>query len=206
MMILYAFISCQKRFPECYEMILKMMRIFNKDFVIIKGGYQNDFYDESSHILELACNDFYEGLPEKILKTYKFIYNNKIFDKYEFICKLDDDMIIHKIFDNNMMYDYCGIVQKTDGNRRWHIGKCSKESKFNTEPYNGIFVPWCKGGYGYILSRLAISKIIINNDYINEIYEDLYMGKLLHEHGIFPKHLLDLDKYISSPEHKNKRA
>jgi hypothetical protein len=201
-MILYIFISCQKRFPESYERIIKMMLPFNNDYLIVKGGSDKNYYNENSHILELDCNDFYEGLPEKVLKTYKFIYNNKIFNKYNFICKLDDDMILHKIFDNDILSDYCGIIQKTTGNRNWHIGKCSKESKFNTKPYDGIYVPWCKGGYGYILSRFAIENLINNTEYFDEIYEDVYIAKILYERIIFPKHLSGLSKYISSPDHK----
>ena len=37
--------------------------------------------------------------------------------------------------------------------------------------------------------------------YCDEIYEDLYIGKILHMNNVFPKHIPDFYKYISSPEH-----
>ena len=180
-----------------------MMSSFKADFIIVKGGCDVNLYDPKTHILELECNDFYEGLPEKIVKTYAFINQNMLFDKYLHICKLDEDMIIHKLLDVHTLGDYCGTIQSNDGNRRWHIGRCSAGCRFNDEEYKGIFVPWCKGGYGYVLSKYALGKIATDSSYYDEIYEDLYIGKILHINNVFPKHISDFYKYISSPEHSS---
>ena len=93
--ILYIFISCQSRFNNCYNRIKNMMKNLNsEDYIIVKGGYKYTHYIKEEKLLHLNCNDFYEGLPEKVLKTYKFISDDNNFVKYNFICKLDDDMII----------------------------------------------------------------------------------------------------------------
>lgn len=70
-----------------------------QDYLIITGGYQINNHLPNKKLLQLNCNDFYEGLPEKIHNTYTFIYQNDYFNNYKYICKLDDDMVIkhHKI-------------------------------------------------------------------------------------------------------------
>ena len=74
-----------------------------------------------------------------------------------------------------------------NGNRRWHINRCTPGSKFNNTPYNGIYVPWCLGGFGYILSRKAINVVgNYNENYDDEIYEDLLIGKILLKSDIKP--------------------
>jgi len=203
-MILYIFISCQKN-KNKHKRIHYMMKILNySNYIIIMGGFKNTNYQNKKKILELNCNDFYEGLPEKIVKTYKYICNNKDFNKYSHFCKLDEDMIIKKLLLTDILSDYCGIVQSVEGNRKWHIGKCSKNSYFNDKEYSGIFVPWCKGGYGYILSHKALEYILQTTNNINSdvIYEDVYIGIILNNNNIYPKIINNLTEYIYSPEHK----
>ena len=76
-------------------------------------------------------------------------------------------MTINKYINPNNLkqIDYTGNVQRVEGNRKWHIGKCSNNSKWNTQKYTGKFVPWCKGGYGYIISRTAINLIKDDDKY-----------------------------------------
>jgi len=170
--------------------------------LIVTGTDDETKFKEN--ILYLKCNDHYEGLPEKVIKMYKYIFENIEFDNYSHIIKLDSDMNIlrkipHDIFRD---LDYGGITGATAGNRQWHIGRCSPSSKFNTQPYTGEYVPWCKGGYGYILSRRVLSILSEHaTDYFNEIYEDLYVAKVLLKYGIKPVNILAFKSYVKSPNH-----
>ena len=106
-----------------------MMNNLNyKDYIIVLGGI-NNYFNLKNKILFLKCNDNYEGLPEKIIKTYNFIYRSNLYIKYKYICKCDDDIIINKLIESNKLYDYCGNLRNSYiGDREWHIGKCSKNS------------------------------------------------------------------------------
>jgi hypothetical protein len=201
-MILYVFITCEKRLEKCYMRIREMMEKLNSsDFIIVKGLGKED-YDKEKHLLTLDCNDYYEGLPEKVVKTFKYIYDNGItFEKYNFICKLDDDMLVKALLNENDLFDYCGNVRHQNGFRNWHIGKCSKDSLFNTTEYSGVFVPWCLGGFGYVVSKKAIGFIEKDTNYFNEIYEDVYIGKILYQNNIFPNSILNMNNYLYSGDH-----
>ncbi len=196
-MLLYIFISCKSRIDQCYPRITGMMNKLNNDnYIIVTGGNNEYNYYKDKRLLEIVCNDYYEGLPEKVIKTYNFICENDLFNKFTHFCKLDDDMLIRKNIDISILTDYCGTVQNVSGNRYWHINKCSTNCLFNTTPYTGPFVPWCKGGYGYIISRISLKILSNDTNYYNEIYEDLYVGKILHNKQITPDNIPNLSKYI----------
>lgn len=207
-MILYLFITCYRCDQIKYQSELRISNIVKmmtqlkiQDFCFVTGGYDKDSYSEKEKIIKLNCNDYYEGLPEKMIKTLRFINNNDFFNRYTHICKLDDDMIIEKPLIIDTYLDYGGRINKIEGNRKWHIGKCSKNSKWNHTIYKGRYVPWAVGGYGYILSKKSIS-LILENDFNKEeeIYEDLMIAKMLYK-KIEPINIDDLADYIFSPEH-----
>ena len=110
------------------------------------------------------------------------------FINYTHFVKLDENINIIRPLPNNIFnnINYAGKVQYYQGNRRWHFGKCSSNNKYYNIEYQGEFVPWCKGGYGYIISRTAINLIKDNQDFTNHIYEDLYLGLILREKNILP--------------------
>jgi hypothetical protein len=193
-MILYVFITHQNNLKNCYDRICKMM---TNDFVIIQGGFIKDSYDEKSKIIKLNCNDGYAGLPEKINKTFSFLISDERFNQYTHFCKLDDDMQVIKRFEN-LTDDYLGNVYFGDGNRQWHIGRCG--NFWDRIPYIGEFKPWCMGGFGYIVSRNALEKVLPNHNYLDHIYEDVYIGLLMNKYGIKPKNI-DIKNYLLSPEH-----
>lgn len=198
--ILYIFITCKSRFDNCYNRIIEMMKNFNyNEFIIIKGGSDIEYYDIKKHILNLVCNDYYEGLPEKVIKTLTFIYNTKLYNKYKYICKVDDDIIIKKIFTTEKLPNYCGKIFKS-GNRSYHIGRCSENSKFNNIKYTGKYVPFCAGGYGYIVSIKLLEFIVKDEDYKNEIFEDLYIAKILYKYNTYPKDI-NITDYLYSKDH-----
>lgn len=202
--ILYIFFTHELNFNNVYTKIQTMMsKLNNKNYIIVKGIDLDSYYDKDNKVLNINCNDKYEGLPEKVLKTYKYIINNTEFNTYNNFFKLDDDMIITKLINENDIkkYDYYGKVHISyNGNRKWHIGKCSTNSKFNTTEYKGVYIPWCLGGYGYIISRYAIKLIQTNTNYKDHIYEDLYISLLLNEHNIKPINI-NIQNYVISPEH-----
>lgn len=80
--------------------------------------------------------------------------------------------------------------------RKWHHGKC--ENKFyNTYSYELDFDSrYCLGAPGYVLSRRATSLLskfysanFSDNCRAYEIYEDVFVGKLLRRHKIYPQRL-----------------
>lgn len=204
-MILYLFLSCQKLIHKNYERIKNMMKQLNyENYALITGGYTESSFDENEKILKLNCNDAYEGLPEKMIKAYKFICENDKFNDITYICKLDEDMILHKLLNENNLTDYCGkIHNRKNGNRKWHIGKCTPGSKFNNKRYTGDFVPYCFGGIGYVLSRKSLNILKDDKNYNDEIYEDLYIAKVLKENNIYPKKIKRIKFFFNSNAHKN---
>jgi hypothetical protein len=174
------------------------MSKFNSDFLIIQGGNIKDTYDEHSKILSLNCNDKYIGLPEKIIKTFNYLISDKRFSKYTHFIKCDDDITVIKKFEK-IEGDYLGKVQYVEGNRKWHIGRT--DTFWDKLPYLGEYKPWCLGGYGYIVSRKILESIIPNYEYLEHIYEDVYMGLLINRIGISPKNI-NIKEYLISPDHK----
>ena len=194
-MVLYIFITHQKNINICYDRIVNMMK---NDFIVVQGGFIKDEYDEDKKILKLNCNDSYIGLPEKVMKTFHYLISDDRFSKYTHFCKLDDDMIVTKRFEN-LTDDYLGNVSYQEGSRNWHIGRCG--NFWDKVPYLGKFVPWCMGGFGYIVSRQALQKVLPNFNYSDHIYEDLYMAIILNSSGVFPK-MINTKEYLISPDHK----
>ena len=193
-MTLYVFLTHQKNIQNCYDNISKMMV---SDFVVIQGGFISDEYNEEKRILNLNCNDGYAGLPEKVMKSFHFLMNDDRFSKYTHFCKLDDDMKVIKRFEN-IDGDYLGNVHYLDGNRRWHMGRCG--NFWDNIPYMGEFSPWCMGGFGYVVSRDALEKALPNFNYIDHIYEDVYVGIIMKNIGISPQHI-NIKEYLVSPDH-----
>lgn len=183
-------------------MVNMMEKLGNKHFIVVVGGFKHTEFNEKYRVLKLNCNDYYEGLPEKVIKTYDFISQNKRFDMYTHFCKLDDDMVIkHLIPLNKNLTDYCGEVRYTEGDRRYHVGRCTKHSKFNTTEYLGEYVPWCLGGSGYLLSKKSLNILSDDKNYYDEIYEDLYVAKLLESEDIYPRIYPNLSAFVSPLPH-----
>jgi len=193
-MTLYVFITHQNNINNCYERIKQMMV---NDFVVVQGGFVKDTYDEEKKIINLNCNDSYIGLPEKVMKTFHFLVSDERFSQYTHFCKLDDDMKVIKRFDK-ITDDYIGFVHHGDGNRQWHMGRCG--NFWDRVPYIGDFKPWCMGGFGYVVSRSALEKITPNFNYLDHIYEDVYIGLLMNSVGVTPINI-DTKKYMVSPDH-----
>lgn len=192
--VLYVFITHQGNIDNCYERIKQMMVC---DFVVVQGGFIKDTYDEEKRILNLNCNDSYVGLPEKVMKSFHYLIGDNRFNIYTHFCKLDDDMKVIKRFES-LEDDYIGNVHYGEGSRQWHMGRCG--NFWDKVPYLGEFTPWCMGGFGYIVSRSALEKLLPNFNYIDHIYEDVYIGLMLKNIGIEPK-MINIKEYLYSPDH-----
>jgi len=200
--LLYCFISHQSVLEQDinkWSDLCKKHKI--SDYLIVVGNSNNNYI--SNNVLHLNCDDSYEGLSDKIYNLFKFLTTS--YQKYDFYVKIDRDMDILKKIDKNLdLTDYCGygiqIKKGYDGKRNWHFNKCSKDSEWNTKPYPGIFIPWCRGGSGYILSHKAAEVICCNPpDSSYHIYEDLYVAQtLLSKGNIHPRHLRTITEYFSN--------
>lgn len=193
-MTLYIFITHQGNINNCYDRIKNMMV---DDFIVVQGGFIRDNYNEDSKVLELNCNDKYVGLPEKVMKTFHYLISDSRFDKYTHFVKLDDDMNVVKKFEN-IEGDYLGNVHYGDGSRQWHMGRTG--TFWDKVPYLGEFRPWCMGGFGYVVSRSVVEKIVPNYEYLEHIYEDVYIGLLINRIGVSPIKI-NTKGYMISPEH-----
>lgn len=171
--------------------------MMKEDFIVVQGGFIKDYYDDKTKTLNLNCNDKYVGLPEKVMKTFHYLISDDRFSKYTHFCKLDDDMKVVNLF-GDIEGDYLGNVHIGDGNRSWHIGRCG--NFWDKIPYIGEFRPWCMGGFGYIVSRKALQSCLPNFEYLDHIYEDVYIGNLLNSVGFSAKSI-NTKKYILSPDH-----
>lgn len=199
MNLLVIVLSCQKN----KNIIIKILEKNIPNVYIVTGGHSES--EMIGKLINLKCNDYYEGLPEKMICIYDFIMQNHYFDKFTHIMKIDDHDF-HKysientekiIKDLPQDYHYFGkiVFSVNRGNdRRWHFNKVSKGSYWDNKIYSGNYVPWCDGGSSYIVTRHAINFIlkeynITNLDilYKNEIYEDLCIAKCLYKHNIYPK-------------------
>lgn len=199
-MILYCYISHQKKILEDVAKIEKIMGSLDYDnYLIFYGGVEETLI--TNKVFKLNCDDTYEGLPNKIHTLYKFIINNNLLqNKFTHVCKIDGSTIIKSLFPYLPDIDYYGYTQSDhdppDYRRMYHFGKCSENSHWNSKKYTGSFVTYCGGGVGYILSKKSLSIIADNPPDLNtEIYEDLYVGKTLNKFNINPKHI-DMLKYI----------
>jgi len=199
MKILIVVLSCHKnsnRWPKIKEKL-------NGNGIIFCGGDRDSSYDKYNNILQLKCNDYYEGLPEKVICMIDQILKLPIFDNVTHIFKIDDyDYIRNNVLtqrniddiyklDTILKNDYVGgQVLYGKGDTKWHFNKVTKNSYWDDREYVGEYVPWCGGGYGYVLSINAM-KIInahhntTNLDEIsqNDIYEDLMIAKILKRNG-----------------------
>jgi hypothetical protein len=164
-------------------------------YVLFFGGSDSNKYDPSTHTAHLQCDDSYAGLTSKTIAICQFVTEDPRFSEWTHFVKLDEDMHVVRPFDFPLV-DYAGRVYGSVGNRRWHIGRCPG-SIWNNRPYDGIFVPYCLGGYSYVISRAAAAAAVKGvTDPSADIYEDLMLGKILRVAGIIPTMIPKLSDYI----------
>ena len=191
MRILVVVLSCNKN-KNLWKNLLK-----DKDVIIFTGGSDRDYLE--NNILYLNCNDFYEGLPEKVILMIEQVLKLDTFKDVTHILKIDDHDTFFTPENINNLYtfpqlqnsDFIGQklnydVSERGVSRRHHFKKVTPNSYWDNKVYEGNYVPWLDGGMIYILSRKAM--ININNVYNSsniellrktEIYEDVMIAKVL---------------------------
>lgn len=188
------------------------------NYLIISGKKITKNYILENKNLYLNCNDYYEGLPEKILCGIKAILNIEKFNNITHIMKIDiknfinemNNKVIEKI--NNIIkhtpYDYMGQIINSWvlANRGYALNRCSPNSTWNNKKYSGKFPKKWIDGESYILSRKALMIIVeyfskYNKLYISQnfIAEDVMIALILLDHNIYPKKINYNNKsYIKS--------
>ena len=207
MHLLVVVVSCNKH-THLWE---KLKHKTNNDLVIISGINNRDiskrYYDKNNKILWLNCNDYYDGLPEKIVLMIDEVLHNSEFNHITHILKIDDhdteftDKNIKNLYKFNVIkkYDYLGQKQNCWNNNKncsYHFGKVPEWSYWYNRTADVSDIVYFDGGCSYILSRKAME--IINKKYnesnidelrIDEIYEDVMIGRILKNHNILSKEL-----------------
>lgn len=195
--ILVVIMSCKKN-----SHLWQSLNMRTENSIIFSGSYNNKtYYDSNSKILFLKCNDYYEGLPEKVILMIEQILTLPQFNHITHILKIDDhdtfftNENIQNLYNNPALhlYNYIGQKKECKPPNTWsnyHFGKVSKKSHWNNKKGNVSNVTYLDGGCSYILSRKAMK--IINKFYNssnikllrqNEIYEDVMIGRLLAMHN-----------------------
>lgn len=162
-----------------------------EDTIVMAGGYETTTFENS--ILRLKCDDSYCGLPDKIVKLFKFVSESPELAEYTHIYKLDEDMEFIKEIDFELT-DYMGKVLVKEGiDRGYHTTRCSGHY-WNDKGYEGEIYDWCCGGYGYIISRKAF-EIVCKVDGTKYPLEDVMVASILGSNGIYPTHKCTKEYY-----------
>jgi glycosyltransferase involved in cell wall biosynthesis len=166
------------------------------------GDPEASYAYTSSDCLFVPCRDDYESLLLKLTLGYEYVHKHF---NFRFLLKIDDDCILNVpkfrslLKEQAVCEQYLGMAVHKKGvkmNNKWHYGKCStpdfdKPYKDNVAP-----VTYAKGGYSYILRKDALTPIIRKlGVFKSEIqdsvysYEDVRVGEVLAEAGIFVREL-----------------
>jgi hypothetical protein len=194
-MLLTAIMSCRKH----QHMWSSLLTRAGPNAIIFCGGAPTT--KRIGNILLMDCADTYEALPEKMIAMMRFVTTDPSCAQVSHILKIDD----HDTFctaATAAAIDISGmeyVGQRIAGlggpkNPRWHFGKVTSGSWWDRRPYTGPYVPWADGGCAYILSRRAMDLCVnaasamgLEELRRTEIYEDLMVAKMLHDHGINPQ-------------------
>ena len=171
-----------EKYKTKYKLLQLILKKFDKKYIIIQAGSTETFY--KNNILHLEFEECWENIPKKIYHGLEYIYNNTV---HTHVYKLDDDFHIKKYNKSDSIFknDYYGNYIIRDMDPKYHFGKCKNED-LNKKLYDGEFLcEYAAGGYGYILSRRAMSILIKNKSYFyKELYEDKAVGDILFKNNI----------------------
>lgn len=186
-------LTCEKYKERFENTKKKLLNNLNYKYFVV---YADDNIENTyllGNNLTVKCEECYENLPKKMLLAYEYLYNNSEFD---YFIKIDDDTLINQNILENFIknkfctLDYLGGIAGGHVDKKWHFGKC-KNKELNTKEYwNGYNGYWCGGGFGYILSRPAVSLLLKEDNYkyiYDEIYEDKSIGDVLRKENVLPQ-------------------
>ena len=206
--ILIGVISCRARAQKASQVFNDWMQyagsVSNFQAVVVVGDpFLHTEFVKHGYALQVRARDDYENLLHKVLL---FFHVAHLLD-FDYAVKVDDDTFVYAPQLTKQVrwksLDY-GCVQPSSSvsnmrkyySRTWHHGKC--ENKFyNTYRYELDFDSrFCLGAPGYVLSRRATSLLskfysanFSDNCRAYEIYEDVFLGKLLRRYKIYPQRL-----------------
>lgn len=146
--------------------------------------------EEETNTVYLKVPDNYESLPQKVAMAMKFADEN-YGDEIEGLFKTDDEIelnldLLSSFVSDNKEHRYFGlknISKVSDSN--YHFGKCESQ-KLNKTKVKIPACEYCSGG-GYYVSKNLLHKIYEQEP--RTIFEDVSVGKILNELGVFPKHV-----------------
>ena len=164
---------------------------------IFVGDTTIDKTYEKNNIVYLKCNDFYEGLSEKVCCSIKWLLDTY---KTDYLFKTDDDISIdwvklYHLFTtkvNNKVLYAGNIAMHNHFKDINHCNKCNDVliNKMVVDiNFNGIY---CSGGGYFIASNILknqLPKYLYEYEKNNILSEDLLMGKCLADINIIPTHL-----------------
>lgn len=185
-MIFYCYISHNAEIQKHINLVTSNMKRLNYNhYKIFYGGENLNLTDNCA--LHVNCDDSYCGLPNKVHTIYNYLYSNGLLEQFSHICKIDCTTEL-KLLIPTLEFDYYGLISSVQDppeyRKRYHFGRC-KDHEWNKKLYVGKWVPYCPGGYTYILSKKSV-EIIAKNPDVDDVYEDLYVGKVLNDNNIYP--------------------
>lgn len=200
--ILYCFISHQPFVEEDYLRISKMMKNLNYEhYIVVYGGSKNTNLNNTK-IIHLNCADDYCSLPEKINKAFNYAYNNM---QFNFLAKFDRTARIIKIFENNILNDYCGFIKRFKDNGEYHFDRCLQNHRWSNKQFVFPRIKYAMG-HGYVLSKNSVYYVSIDDNYFDHVYEDVYVGSVMTQNKIKAKKFrFYTPDYFYDPEHPRTR-
>ena len=209
-------LTCPKtknRFNKFMDIHKEKLEKLGIDYYVILSDpslvKSNKKYRIKGRIFYCAIKEAYEVLAHKMAIFYSYIYNET---DYDFVYKIDDGCLLNMDELLNTNYDYGGGLM-VPTNNKCHINKCLNK-KFNKigldfrhnfhklknidkkKLANITKIKYAGGGYGYGLSRKALSFIPHYLDHILSVplsYEDVIFGQIMYLSDIKPVY-----KYIGN--------
>lgn len=215
--VVFLFISCKKNYNrhKFIEMMCYQLNIANYYFVV---GCDSKSSIKSKYMY-IQCNDHYEGLPEKCIKTFKFVYECNLHLQFKHFVKIDDDISIYDTIclQNLPDHDYMGFqyLNSKIMDSRWHKNKCFDQS-YNKRNFNFINylmkkrlpvvedLSYFNGGAIYIFNKNALKCLYeFEENVYDYMYEDVIIAYILRMGGIFPTLISNEFKHGSQLAIKN---
>jgi len=193
-------ISCIPRVAIAMATRKRLKEILGAEFriLIVVGQHETPIHPPimNEEFLIVDANDNYESLPEKITKTFEYVY--RTFGEDTTCFKVDEDLPIEngeqlqKLMLSlcQSQFNYAGFAGNNKANfeRTWHFGKC-ENSELNHRPYGKRYPGAFAYGPFYYLSSKSIQAFVSEtirfpDEILGHLYEDKFIGDTLREAGI----------------------
>lgn len=206
-------ISCHPRVAIAIATRARLQKILGTDFriLIVLGQREAPIHPPilEDDLLVVDANDNYESLPEKITKTFEFIY--RTFGENTKCFKVDEDLPIEDgeqlkklmLSLSQSKFNYAGFAGNNKANfeRTWHFGKC-ENIELSRRPYGKRYPgPFAYGPFYFLSAKsiqaFASETIRFPDEILGHLYEDKFVGDTLREACINIS-ALDPDEWIKA--------